>query len=611
MAAIPSFKYVPLPLPTSIRLVVLEQASGQEPIRCKLISVESSKKPTYEALSYEWGPTSNRNWPIYINGAWYEVRKNLYDALVYLRSPDTGRTLWIDALCINQEDVIERNQQVYLMGSIYSQAREVLVWLGPEKDNSDLAMDLFEEMSQYTLKGGIKGALLQKMGRWIYLRGRKTESLGMDELEPELRAILAWTERTFWKRIWIVQEIQLAQKLSICCGSKLLSDKTLTNARSYMDMQYPPQLQDPHHLHADLVKKISESQAFKLLELRDSSHHQQPTISLKDWLYICKHSNCTDLRDRVYALLGLASDCRNNELVADYSKSVAQVCTDVLKMYSQQGLSGANLVTFSQFLHEELKTTPQNPNPSSITATELSATDDSQIWVPCMFAGKITYKGGPFKRWLLRGDELHPMNVVDASVSGPAYTFRDTSLDIVLSDKKFAIMTSGFLFPKIRDVEVGDMPNVAPPPFLGIKHTMSWTRRQEMPKLPRSQPNNEMVHWFHARPSTAHSELEHECTPPTEAQYLGFSGFAPSNSRIGDVTCTFPGSDVVLILREDNFSWKLIGRAISVNAYCMSGPAIANMWRGDPKKLRTVAFRSVHAAHLRIDLDSLMRLTTQ
>lgn len=608
MAAIPSFKYVPLQQPTAIRLVVLEQGSGHEPIRCNLISVESSKKPTYEALSYEWGPTSNRNWPIYINGAWYEVRKNLFDALVYLRNPDSDRILWIDALCINQEDVTERNQQVYLMGSIYSQAREVLVWLGPEKNNSDLAMDLFEEMDEYTKNGGIKGTLLQKMGRWIYLKGTKVDGPDMDEPEPELRAILAWTERTFWKRIWIVQEIQLAQKLSICCGSKSISDKTLTNARAYMDIQYPPLLQDPHHLHADLVKKIGSSQAFKLLKLREESHNQRSQTPLKDWLYICKHSNCSDLRDRVYALLGLASDCQDNELVADYSKSVAQVCTDVLKTYSQQGLSGANLVTFSQFLHEELKTPPQDLNPSTITATELAATDDSQLWVSCMFAGRITYKGGPFKRWHLRGDDLHPMNVVDALTSGPAYTFRDTSLDIVLSDKKFAIMTSGFLGPKIRDVEVGELPNVAAPPSLGINHTLSWTRRQD---IPRSQPNNEMVHWFHARPETADAELEHEYILPARAQHLGFSGFAPANSRIGDVTCTFPGSNVVLILREDAFSWKLIGRAISVNKYWMSEAAMSSMWRGDPKKPSTVTFGSNDAAYLRLDLDSLKKLTTQ
>lgn len=56
--------------------------------------------------------------------------------------------------------------------------------MGPENDNSDLAIDLFEGMSQYTLKGGSKGALLQKMGRWIYLQGRKTNNLGLDELEP-------------------------------------------------------------------------------------------------------------------------------------------------------------------------------------------------------------------------------------------------------------------------------------------------------------------------------------------------------------------------------------------------------------------------------------------
>ena len=120
-----------------------------------------------------------------------------------------------------------------------------------------------------------------------------------------------------------------------------------------------------------------------------------------------------------------------------------------------------------------------------------------------------------------------------------------------------------------------------------------------------------MIHWFHAHPGTAHPELEHEYMPPTEAQHLGFSGFAPSNSRIGDVTCTFPGSNVVLILREDNFSWKLIGRAISVNNYCMSEVAIANMWREDPKKPRTVAFESEDAAHLRIDLGLLKKLTTQ
>ena len=73
----------------------------------------------------------------------------------------------------------------------------------------------------------------------------------------------------------------------------------------------------------------------------------------------------------------------------------------------------------------------------------------------------------------------------------------------------------------------------------------------------------------------------------------------------------FPREKYSVDSPRDNFSWKLIGRAISVNNYCMSEVAIANMWREDPKKPRTVAFESEDAAHLRIDLGLLKKLTTQ
>jgi hypothetical protein len=73
----------------------------------------------------------------------------------------------------------------------------------------------------------------------------------------------------------------------------------------------------------------------------------------------------------------------------------------------------------------------------------------------------------------------------------------------------------------------------------------------------------------------------------------------------------FPWEQCSVDSPRGNFSWKLTGRAILVNNYCMSETAIANMWRGDPKKPRTIAFESEDAAHLRIDLDSLKKLTTQ
>jgi hypothetical protein len=66
----------------------------------------------YEALSYEWGDESNTSFYIILNGQKFSVRENLWSALFYLRMKDTVRIIWIDALCINQENKGERNHQV-------------------------------------------------------------------------------------------------------------------------------------------------------------------------------------------------------------------------------------------------------------------------------------------------------------------------------------------------------------------------------------------------------------------------------------------------------------------------------------------------------------------
>jgi hypothetical protein len=86
-------------------------------------------EPTYEALSYTWGilETLKR---IYINHFLFEVTPNLFDALYRLRLPNRRRTLWIDAICINQEDNVEKSTQLPLMRGIYPNASSVVVWIG-------------------------------------------------------------------------------------------------------------------------------------------------------------------------------------------------------------------------------------------------------------------------------------------------------------------------------------------------------------------------------------------------------------------------------------------------------------------------------------------------
>ena len=110
-------------------------------INCRLQISSLNDQPSYTTISYVWGLTQIQR-EIVINGAVVTVNENVYDMLVGLRDPWNEQIIWIDALCINQEDAIENSHQVSIMGTIYSNALRTLIWLGPSSEDSDLAMDL-------------------------------------------------------------------------------------------------------------------------------------------------------------------------------------------------------------------------------------------------------------------------------------------------------------------------------------------------------------------------------------------------------------------------------------------------------------------------------------
>jgi hypothetical protein len=115
--------YSPLADSNEIRLIDLQPRRPGElinDIKCTTRHVKLSEKPQYKALSYTWGSKNYRN--IKINGTVFAVRQNLFGALHALRLEQDTRTLWIDAICINQDDIPERNHQVAQMGMIYKNA---------------------------------------------------------------------------------------------------------------------------------------------------------------------------------------------------------------------------------------------------------------------------------------------------------------------------------------------------------------------------------------------------------------------------------------------------------------------------------------------------------
>jgi len=115
----------------SFRLLKLFPAEKEAPVHCEIVNARiSGTTGTYSALSYAWGEAQEQRF-IQLNGKPFAVSPNLLQALEAIRNRDIELLVWVDAVCINQMEVAERNHQVTMMGDIYRNAKSVLAWIGP------------------------------------------------------------------------------------------------------------------------------------------------------------------------------------------------------------------------------------------------------------------------------------------------------------------------------------------------------------------------------------------------------------------------------------------------------------------------------------------------
>jgi hypothetical protein len=143
--ALGKFEYRPIESPDQLRMLWLLPGSFNDAIQIRLCHRPLSTLRKCEALSYEWG-SPTRDYEIYCEGQTLKVTGNLLAAMRRMRSttskparkklkgrmPGRAQLLWIDAICINQDDMAERSEQVKLMTEIYRNAKRVLIWLGEE-----------------------------------------------------------------------------------------------------------------------------------------------------------------------------------------------------------------------------------------------------------------------------------------------------------------------------------------------------------------------------------------------------------------------------------------------------------------------------------------------
>lgn len=148
-----SFTYTPFSVSNEIRLLVLEPGESL-PITCRLIHVRLSDKPDYEAVSYTWlreqdiGSQAQYD-NIMLDNNEFRVTPNCYAALQHFRSVSHETVLWVDAICIDQENESEKNHQVQQMATIYPHANRVRIWLGVEELDDKIAVKYIYQLYSF------------------------------------------------------------------------------------------------------------------------------------------------------------------------------------------------------------------------------------------------------------------------------------------------------------------------------------------------------------------------------------------------------------------------------------------------------------------------------
>lgn len=197
----------------NIRLLQMLPSTGEELCFAMHSDVFLETQPVYAAVSYEWGDDSSDHC-IVINGKLFVVRQNLYEFLQSYRQTAEQKLLWIDALCIDQGNTRERNHQVAQMTSIYQDAEEVIVWLGLQPTPVDALFDGARVLARACESSGSSWssapvASLKAAKIWNLSRRLKNAHLPNTyrKLTRLAEALLHLTGLSYWKRIWIIQEI--------------------------------------------------------------------------------------------------------------------------------------------------------------------------------------------------------------------------------------------------------------------------------------------------------------------------------------------------------------------------------------------------------------------
>ena len=304
------YHYQPMSEYGDFRLLVIEPGGLNDEISCTLFHTAFQRKPQYRALSYPWG-NNNMTHSVRIRNEVLPVTANLHMALKRFRLPDQQLTLWIDAICINQQNEREREQQVQVMRQIYSNAESVIIWLGDAFANIEEA---FNFIHRFEVRQTGTQETQSNMDDPEVISSLKTFS---DKNTALWVAIRSLSDRQWFMRTWVVQEAVVASQAQVVCGNQTCSWEALSKMVTWMQEKgFMVWLSGYSHRTIGMINVIKN-------EMRaENGTLSWPVAALANFF---RYLKATDPRDKIFAFLGLT--LVNGGIKPDYSMSCEELYT--------------------------------------------------------------------------------------------------------------------------------------------------------------------------------------------------------------------------------------------------------------------------------------------
>lgn len=351
--------------PGEIRLLVLEGPHSRKILRCRTERVKLSARPAYTAISYTWngneklwyGNYDSSPKPILIDGVLTDITHAAIDevesdkvanilSLMWLQG---RKTIWIDRICINQEDTAEKNTQLQQMGEIYNKAMKVVTVLGAPNQDTDMVLTPANWDSQ--------SPFWKKNKRSLFF------------------AFIITFGKDYWRRTWILQELMLAQDPLLCCGKTL--DFTCLTDFHRIFMENPGLWVSLGNLWPSRLRIAFQYSRSGVNPVPFDPNTLRTRVVNQPFLQVLaasrQFSECADPRDLLFARLPLASDAAELVPSPDVNRTVEETYTT----FAANSIRSSRRLDIILYAQSENKSLPSwvpdwSSNPTAVFGTELS-----------------------------------------------------------------------------------------------------------------------------------------------------------------------------------------------------------------------------------------------